>query len=145
MKDTVIVEKVLHASVEQVWKAISDKDEMKQWYFDLEDFKAEKGFTFRFKGGPEEGPEYVHICEVTEVIHNKKLTYSWRYEGFPGISHVTWELEAKGDNTLLTLTHTGLDTIAPAGPDFALSNFKEGWNDFVNKALPIYVEKLRGA
>lgn len=141
MKDAVIVEKVLHATVPQVWKAITDKTEMKEWYFDLEDFKAEKGFTFTFNGGPEEGPVYVHLCEVTEVIPNKKLTYSWRYEGVPGISYVTWELEAKGDNTLLTLTHTGLDTIAPAGPDFALHNFKEGWNHFVNKALPAYVER----
>lgn len=141
MKDAVIVERVLNASVPQVWNALTDKNEMKDWYFDLQAFRAEKGFIFQFNGGPEEGPVYVHNCEVTEVIPQKKLSYSWRYEGYPGISYVTWELEPKGNDTLLTLTHTGLDTIAAAGPDFAISNFHEGWNHLVNKSLPDYFEK----
>lgn len=143
MKDAVIVEKILHAPVLKVWNAITDRNEMKEWYFDLEEFKAEIGFTFKFTGGPDDGPVYVHICEVTEVILHRKLSYSWKYEGFPGISYVTWELEAKGDNTLLTLTHTGLDTIAPGSPDFAHANFKEGWNEFVNQSLPTYLDKSK--
>jgi len=118
---------------------------MKEWYFDLQEFKAEKGFTFKFNGGPETGPVYVDICEVTEAIPEKKLTYSWRYEGFPGNTYVTWELQPKGDDTLLTLTHIGLETIAPAGPDFAADNFKDGWNHFVNKALPAYLERNQPA
>ena len=140
MRDTVVVEKVLHATVPEVWNAITDRDQMKEWYFNLEDFRTEKGFIFKFNGGSDGGPVYVHICEVTEAIPNRKLTYSWRYEGFPGTSHVTWEIEAKGDNTLLTLTHTGLDSISPAGPDFAFENFKEAWNHFINKALPAYLD-----
>ena len=141
MEDVVVVEKILHAPVDRVWSAITNKNEMKAWYFDLEDFKPEQGFTFKFNGGPEEGPVYVHLCEVTEVIPEQKLTYSWRYEGLPGISYVTWALEAKGENTLLTLTHTGLGSIAVSGAAFAIENFKGGWDHFINKALPSYVGK----
>jgi uncharacterized protein YndB with AHSA1/START domain len=141
MKEEIKMQKLLHAPLQKVWSAITDKEEMKAWYFDLAEFRPEIGFQFSFTGGPEGGPVYVHLCEVTEVIAQKKLTYSWKYEGFPGISWVTFDLEPQGENTLLTLTHIGLESIAPSGPDFALKNFKEGWNHFVNNALPAYVEQ----
>jgi uncharacterized protein YndB with AHSA1/START domain len=50
----VIQEVVINASAAVVWKAITDKNEMKHWYFDLEEFKPEVGFEFQFYGGREE-------------------------------------------------------------------------------------------
>ncbi len=69
-----VIEKTFNAPVEMVWKAISDKDEMKKWYFDLAEFKPEVGFEFRFSGGPSPEKMYLHLCKVTEVIENKKLS-----------------------------------------------------------------------
>jgi len=135
----VIVERTFKATISTVWKAISDRDEMKKWYFDLAEFKAEKGFTFQFVGGPEDGIQYTHACEVTEVIPEKKLTYSWRYEGYEGISYLTFELSSIGNETLLKLTHTGLDSF-PKHPDFAAGNFKEGWNHIIHISLKEYLE-----
>ena len=114
----IIITRVFNAPIAKVWSALTDKDEMKKWYFQLEEFKPEVGFQFTFTGGAEGGTQYTHLCEVTEVIPGKKLTHSWRYEGFPGNSFVTWELTEQGDKTLLTLTHQGLKTIAVSGPDF---------------------------
>ena len=48
--EPVINEVLLNAPVAKVWKAITDKDDMKQWYFDLAEFKPEVGFEFQFKG-----------------------------------------------------------------------------------------------
>lgn len=79
-QESFIIERTYNASIENVWKAITDKNEMKQWYFDLEEFKPVVGFEFRFTGGTEEGIQYLHICEITEVIPEKKLTYSWCYD-----------------------------------------------------------------
>ena len=62
-----VIERTYEAPVERVWKAITDKDQMKQWYFDLADFKAEVGFEFTFEGGSEERT-YLHLCKVTEVV-----------------------------------------------------------------------------
>jgi uncharacterized protein YndB with AHSA1/START domain len=30
-----VIERTLNASAERVWKAITDKDQMKEWYFNL--------------------------------------------------------------------------------------------------------------
>ncbi len=31
----IVFERVLNASISKVWKALTDKDKMKNWYFDL--------------------------------------------------------------------------------------------------------------
>lgn len=134
----VIVERAYHAPVSKVWNALTNKDEMKKWYFDLAEFKAEIGFKFQFWGGTEDN-KYLHLCEVTEAVPGAKLTYSWRYDGFGGNSYVTFELFEKGERTIVRLTHRELQTF-PANPDFAAANFEEGWNHIMNISLHEYLE-----
>jgi uncharacterized protein YndB with AHSA1/START domain len=136
----VIIERTLNASVEKVWRAISDKNEMKKWYFDLAEFKPEPGFEFNFTGGPEDGIQYLHLCKITEAIPNKKLSYSWRYEGYDGNSLVTFELFPEGEKTRLRLTHSGLDTFPKNNPDFAKENFTQGWKQIVGESLVNYID-----
>ncbi len=134
-----IIERTLRAPVEKVWKALTDKNEMRQWYFDLPEFKAEPGFEFRFEAG-EKGKLFLHVCRVTEVVPNRKLAYTWRYEGYAGNSTVTFELFPEGDKTRIKLTHEGLETF-PALPDFAKENFAAGWTSFIDTSLKSFVEK----
>lgn len=138
--DPFIIERTYNASIETVWQAITDKNKMKQWYFDLAEFKAEVGFEFSFTGGPPER-SYLHLCKVTEVVTGKKLTYSWRYDGNEGNSFVTFELFGEGNNTKLKLTHKGLETFPATNPDFAKENFVAGWNDIIGKSLKEFLEK----
>lgn len=138
---TIIVERVFATTVDALWRALTEKDEMKQWYFDLPEFKAEVGFTFTFAGGPSPERQYVHLCEVMEVVPGKKLSYSWRYEGYIGNSLVTFELYPQGEKTLLRLTHAGLETFPSDNPDLAKHNFEVGWDAIVNQSLLAYVQK----
>ena len=130
-----------NANVNSVWSAITKKELMKIWYFDLKEFKANVGFKFDFIGGPENGIQYKHLCEITEVIPEKKLTYSWRYEGYEGISYVTFELFDENENTKLILTHTGIGSFPSTNPDFAITNFEEGWNYLIKTSLKEFLEK----
>ena len=135
-----VIERSLNAPAERVWKAITDQKEMKQWYFDIPAFNAQVGFEFTFLG-ENEGRSYKHLCKVTEVIPGKKLTYSWRYEGYPGNSFVTFELFPDGNKTKIKLTHEGLETFPQDKPDFARRSFEQGWTELIGKLLPGYVEK----
>ena len=135
-----VIERTFNASVEKIWKAITDKNEMKQWYFDLKEFKPEAGFEFQFSGGPAPERQYLHLCKITEVIPKKKLTYGWRYSGYAGISFVTFELFDEGNRTRVKLTHAGLDTFPKEEPDFAKGNFVEGWTDIIGRSLKEFVE-----
>jgi uncharacterized protein YndB with AHSA1/START domain len=135
-----VIERTYNAPADKVWQAITDKNKMKQWYFDLEEFKPEVGFEFRFYGGSEE-KQYLHICKITEVIPDKKLTHTWKYDGYPGESFVTFELFDEGDKTRLKLMHTGLETFPSDSPDFARTSFASGWTHIIGKSLKEYLEK----
>jgi uncharacterized protein YndB with AHSA1/START domain len=139
-QQTIIIERTYNAPIEKVWKALTDKDQMKEWYFDIPDFKPEVGFEFEFIGKGKKGEEYLHKCKITEIIPQQKLTHSWRYDGYEGNSFVTFELSAEGDKTHIKLTHTGLETF-PAVEAFAKSNFVEGWTYIVGKGLKEFVER----
>jgi uncharacterized protein YndB with AHSA1/START domain len=137
----VITEQIYPVPVEKVWQAITDRDAMKQWYFDLKEFRPEVGFEFRFWGGPAEDRQYLHICEITEVIPNKKLSYSWRYDGYEGQTLVSIELLSEGTQTRLKLSHSGLETFPSDNTDFAPENFIEGWNWIIGKSLKEFLEQ----
>ena len=136
-----LIERTYNAPIAKVWKAITDRDQMKEWYFDLAEFRAEEGFEFQFSGQGKKGEEYIHLCKVTEVIPEKKLSYSWRYEGLPGASVVTFELFPEGEKTRVKLTHEGLESFAANGSDFAKESFAEGWTMIIGTSLLGFVEK----
>ena len=138
--EPITFERTYKAPIEKVWKAITDKEEMKLWYFDLEEFRPEVGFEFQFEGGTPERT-YLHLCRVTEVIEGRKLQYSWRYDGYPGNSFVTFELFPEGDYTRLKLTHEGLETFPKENKDFAKENFVQGWSEITGTNLKNFLEK----
>ena len=140
MKDETIVKEVLlNVSTSKVWKAITNTEDMKLWYFDISEFKPTVGFEFRFEGGKDD-KSYLHLCKITEVILGKKLSYSWRYDGYPGNSLVTFELFEEGNRTKLKLTHEGIESFGTENPDLARENFVEGWNQIIGTSIKEYLE-----
>ena len=138
LAEAVVFERTFNAPVGRVWKALTDVEEMRQWYFNLKQFKAEVGFEFDFVV-EHEGTTYHHLCKVTEVIPQKKLAYTWRYKGHEGDSLVTFELFADGDETRLKLTHQGLETF-PKTAAFARKNFEAGWTAIIDSELKQFLE-----
>ena len=138
-KEPLVVERTIDAPVARVWQAITTKEDMCPWFFDLAEFKAEPDFEFRF-AVMHEGFNYDHRCMVMEVVPNQKLAFTWRYAGYEGDSLVTIELFAEGNQTRVKLTHAGLETF-PAIPAFARVNFLGGWKCIIGSELADFVEK----
>ena len=139
LADAVVLERTFDAPIERVWNALTDVEQMRQWYFDLKEFKAEPGFEFDFVV-EHEGNKYHHLCKVTEVIPQKKIAYTWRYKGEPGNSLVTFELFTNGDKTQVKLTHEGIETF-PKTPAYARKNFEAGWTAIIGTELKQFVEE----
>jgi uncharacterized protein YndB with AHSA1/START domain len=138
LAEALVIERTFNAPVARVWKALTDVEQMRQWYFELKEFKPEVGFEFEFSV-EHKGMNYHHLCKITEVIPQKKLVHTWRYKGHEGDSLVTFELFADGDKTRLKLTHEGLETF-PKTPSFARKNFMEGWTQLIGSSLKEFVE-----
>jgi len=139
LAEPIVMERTFNAPLARVWRALTDADQMREWYFDLKEFKAEVGFEFEFIV-EHEGNSYHHLCRVTEVIPEKKIAYTWRYKGEQGNSLVTFELFPDGNKTRLKLTHSGIETF-PRTPAYARKNFETGWKSIVDSELRPFVEK----
>jgi uncharacterized protein YndB with AHSA1/START domain len=136
--EAVVIERTFNVPIDRVWKALTDVEQMRQWYFELEAFEARVGFEFEFIV-EHEGNTYHHLCRITEVNPPRKLAYTWRYQGHEGDSLVTFELFDEGEKTRLRLTHEGLETF-PKTPAFARDNFKQGWTEIIGKSLLEHLE-----
>ena len=136
-----VVERTYDAPIAMVWKAITTKEEIKEWSFDIKEFKPELGFEFQFYG-EKDGVKFFHRCKITEVVPERKLAYSWRYEGFEGVSLVTFELFPEGKKTRVKLTHEGLENF-PKLAAFARENFVQGWTCLIGEELKKFVETIR--
>ncbi len=136
----IIVVQEYNTSIDKVWNALTNKEEMKYWYFNLPEFYAVNDFEFQFYGGKDENNQYLHLCKITDVSLQNKLSYSWRYDGYPGISFVMFEVIEKDFKTTLKLTHTGIETFENENSDFAKSEFEAGWNYILHTALKNYLE-----
>jgi uncharacterized protein YndB with AHSA1/START domain len=133
------IERTFNAPIHRVWRAITDKNAMKEWFFELVEFIPEVGFEFRFWGGTPER-QYLHICKITDIEVGRKLAYTWRYDGVEGISKLVFELHAEGNKTLVKLTHEGLESFPHDNPDLAAKNFAEGWTYLMDKSLKEFLE-----
>jgi uncharacterized protein YndB with AHSA1/START domain len=136
----IVVEETMNTNPGIIWKALTDNNEIREWYFKLKSFEPRAGFEFQFEGG-NDGRTYIHHCRITEVIPEKKLSYTWKYQGYEGISEVSFELFPEGNKTKIRLTHTGIESF-PLIPDFKRENFVEGWNSIIRTSLKNYVERV---
>ncbi len=134
---------VIDASPEVVFKAITDPNELTNWFPDQAILEPKVGGKIKLSFYKEEDHEhrkYDFFPEgsITEFIPNKKISYTWHEpntEDFPR-TLVTWELEEIEDNkTRVKLLHTGFE----AGKLF---RHDEGWSHFLNQ-LRNYCEKSK--
>lgn len=131
--ENVICKKIIiNAPVSKVWKAITEKDLIAEWFMAPDIFKAEAGCTFHMTG-TKDGKEFPHTCTVTEVIPEKRLSYTWNMTAIDGETFVTWELDEINSQTHLTLTHSGWENVSFNTPDISRNDYLNGWNYFLNK------------
>jgi len=141
MNTPITVQYKINVPAEKVWKALTDKKEMKFWYFDIQDFTLEAGKEFNFYE-PGEEKKYHHQCRILEIIPNKKLKHTWSYPELSDVvTTVTWELQKEDIGTLVTLTHDHIEGFDGLGESFSRKSFTEGWNGIIGKSMKDYLEK----
>lgn len=129
-------------SADKVWQALTDKKQMKEWYFDIPDFELKLGSTFNFYE-PGDKKEYHHQCVIKEIVPNKLFSYTWTHPSHSkGESLVTWLLDEKDGITTVALSHSGIENFVDAGPSFSPESYQAGWDGFMS-VLKNYVYGMR--
>ncbi len=138
--EPVIVEQTFPVPLPRLWRAITDPDEMREWFFtELEDFRPEPGFHTEFDVH-HDGKTYRHVWTITEVVPQEKIVYDWSYAGMPGRGHVVFELAETDDGgSRLKLTNTVSEAFPEDDPAFRRESAVEGWTYFINGRLPAFL------
>jgi len=137
----IVSEQIFNAPTDVVWKAITDKDQMRQWFFEpMTDFEPKVGFETQFNVRGDER-DFPHLWKVTDVVPERRIAYEWRYGGYPGDSSVTWELSETPNGTKLKLTHDGTETFPRDDPVFSRESGQAAWDYFLHESLKDFLEQ----
>jgi len=137
----IITEQVFNKTKEEVWKAITDPNEMRLWFFEnMPDYAAEVGFETKFNVDAGER-QFMHLWKITEVIPMQKLVCNWKYESYDGSAEVIYEIVDEGEGCKLRVTAVGLHTFDSNIPEFTRKSCQGGWHYFINQRLKEYFEK----
>jgi len=142
--EEIVIEKniVIDASPEVVFKAITDQEELTNWFPDQAILEPRLGgkvkFSFYKDKEQKQGElECVPEGTIIEFIPNKKVSYTWCQTNTPDFPNtvVTWELKEITDNkTQVKLLHTGFESSELS------KQHDEGWSYFLNR-LQSYCKK----
>ncbi len=111
---------------ENVWRALTDPDEIDGWGGGPVTMAAEINFEFSMWGGDVFGRN-------KEVVPDKRLVQEWYNGDWREPSLVTFTLTPEGSGTLLELIHENI-------PPEEVDDIDTGWDDFYLGPLKEYVE-----
>ena len=112
---------------------------MKEWYFEVNNFKLEVGNEFFFFE-PGDTHKFKHACKIIEINPNKKFSHTWTFPDYSkGVSVLAWEIFEEFESTRIRLSHEGVENFADGGSDFARANFDAGWQEIVTQILVNYL------
>jgi uncharacterized protein YndB with AHSA1/START domain len=135
----IIVEQSFNHPANTVWKAITEPERMRKWFFEnIPDFEPIEGFETRFNVHSGER-NFEHRWRLTEVIDYQKIVYQWSYTEYEGEGRVSFELIPRGNATLLRLTNTGLESFPREIPEFSRESCRAGWEYFISQNLTEYL------
>lgn len=133
--DPIVVKQLFGSSIDKVWNAITKLDQMKKWYFPvITSFEPLVGFETRFVVQIEDRV-FPHLWKVIEVIPQKRISYQWKFEGYPGTGVSTFELTEESHQTGLKLTFTTLENFPQDIPEFKRESGVAGWNYLIKDSL----------
>lgn len=111
-RDALRFQRRLSHGIDRVWRAVTEPQELAQWFVGVVDWKPEPGETHVVMD---------QTLTITTVDAPRRLAWEW------GDERYSFDLEAIGDGTLLTFTHVFVTTYGPGVQHAA------GWETYLNR------------
>ena len=149
-KNVLVITRVFGAPRETVWKYWTDADSFKKWWgpkeftcpFSRMDFRAGGKYLHAMRS--KEGQEFWSTGTFKEIVPKEKMVMTdsfadekgnvvpsqyYGMEGFPLELEVTVTLEDHGEQTRMTLSHSGIGNIDAK----MRQEMEQGWNESFDK------------
>lgn len=128
-KEVIEIKLSVKATVGEVWHALTDKDELENWWGEGVTIEPKVGGVFREKWEDDEGKKQLASGKVTAVKKQKEISFTWSEKDWPkdAVTQCTFTIEADGPKTILHLLHAGWETLPEAKRAKIMKDFKVGW------------------
>lgn len=122
MEKTIRQEHRYAHSIQAVWNAISNSEEISAWFIKA-DFKPEVGYEYTFTH-----ENTVINGKVLQASPVNTLIYTWVVAGTGVETTVSWYLKEENGETVLTLEHSGIENYPTEDMVTTMfNNFENGW------------------
>lgn len=136
MKDVISKEYVFNHTIDQVWNAITNAEEISSWFLKT-NFKAEVGYKYVFNSAEENCSA---ISGEVKEAQPFTLVYTWIVAETTVETTVKWVLEQVDGGTKLYLEHSGIENYAGDTAVKMFNSFSGGWDNCID-ALTQYLTK----
>lgn len=122
---------IIEASPETIFAALTEPDQLTQWWGDESMYRVTHmdsdlrvGGTWRSTGTNVNGATFVVEGVYREIDRPRLLEYSWRHtwDGLPEETLVRYELSERDGSTLLRVVHSGFTNVT------SRDNHAKGWD-----------------
>jgi uncharacterized protein YndB with AHSA1/START domain len=141
IKKTIVVD----APPQAVFKALTDEQELTQWFPNQAKMEARVGGSVEFRFIRPDGENHMLYGRVLEMIPDKKLSYTWNFAHRDQVQEtVTWTLEPVdgGSKTKVTLVHAGFQK--PSQKDIESGyTYESGWAYFIGRLEELFKKKKK--
>jgi uncharacterized protein YndB with AHSA1/START domain len=140
---SLVISRTYPASVERVFKAWTDANQLGQWFAPTDDYTTkaivdlrvdhEYRITITHKGGN----AHTILGTYRLIEPPRKLVYTWRWEGGPTVDTlVTVDFICEGDATKVTITHEQFTSTEER------DKHAEGWNGCLNRLPRLFAPSM---
>ena len=131
---SLLISRTYPASVERVFKAWTDANQLGQWFAPTDDYTTKAsvdlqvGHEYRIAITHKGGNVHTILGTYRLIDPPRKLVYTWRWEGGPmADTLVTVDFAPDGDATKVTITHEQFTNTEDR------DKHNEGWNGCLNR------------
>jgi len=142
------VKEIIEQSIEvkatagEVWHALTDKDELENWWSEDVTLEGRVGGKFQEHWEDDEGKAQLASGKVIEVKDKKFISFTWREKDWPQAAQTlcSFAIETLGAKCKLTMKHEGWEALPESLRKSLLKEFKIGWTYHL-KELKAYLDE----
>lgn len=141
MKNSIELSITVHATAPEAWSALTDLDELENWWSEDVRLEPRVGGIFREVWEDDSGKSQLASGKVLAVTKNKEITFTWKEKSWPptASTQCTFRIEDKKNQRVLHILHEGWESIPEAQRKKVVEDFTLGWK-FHLKELKSYLD-----
>lgn len=141
MKNHIELSIKIRATSAEVWGALTDIDELENWWSEDVKLEPKVGGTFREAWEDDEGKAQLASGKVTAVKAKQEITFTWKEKDWPkdALTQCTFKITDEKSQRVVTVQHTGWESLPEGKRAQLIEDFSVGWKYHL-KELKAYLD-----